>query len=63
MKEICELLIVKKIETAANGLAEKFNRTVVDMISQYCEKKQRDEHICYQQIQKMNLHRSVLFTY
>ncbi|XP_013787974.1 uncharacterized protein LOC106471894 [Limulus polyphemus] len=43
MKEVCELLCVKKIETtayhpAANGLVERLNRTLLDTFSQYYEK-------------------------
>lgn len=54
IKGVCDILRVKKINTSeyhpqTDGLVEKFNSTVVNMISKCCETKKRDwdENLLY----------------
>ena len=47
MQEICQLLGVKKLNTSGyhpqtDGLVEKFNSTLINMIAKSCEVKDRD---------------------
>ena len=47
MKEVCELLTIQKTTTspyhpACNGLTERFNKTLIDMLSMFCETRQKD---------------------
>ena len=54
IKGVCDILGVKKINTSGyhpqtDGLVEKFNSTLVNMIAKCCETKKRDwdDHLPY----------------